>query len=359
MEPAGYDGTPRPLLVTLHGMGGDAWDGIAGFDRAGNRRGWLVASPDTHGENDPTGANSLAARAAQHDVLDLVDYCAAHWAVDPDRVYLTGGSMGGMATTIIAARYADRFAAAVEWFGPADLFVAWDELWWGSFRANMVSEIGGDPGQEPWEYTRRSPIHDAPNLRHLPFAIGQGRLDFVVLPHHSRDLDRAIRRWQPDAYGGIYWNWGAHFLFPGDYERTLAFLAGHVRQGDPPDVLLRSDEDQALWWVAVRGAVPDRWRSLAAWPEPGANRLVLVAENVREAAVEVGRAGLDRHSPLEVTWYADVDGGFVLAGLDPALGYTVERGGMPWPRWSWDPVRGLLRVDVAAARTGPPPFVIR
>lgn len=32
MIPSSYSGVPVPLLVTLHGMGGDGWSALAGFD---------------------------------------------------------------------------------------------------------------------------------------------------------------------------------------------------------------------------------------------------------------------------------------------------------------------------------------
>jgi predicted peptidase len=54
-------------------------------------------------------------RVAWHadELIQLVDHIVAHLNVDPERVYVTGLSMGGYGTWRLAAAYPDRFAAAV------------------------------------------------------------------------------------------------------------------------------------------------------------------------------------------------------------------------------------------------------
>ena len=41
----------------------------------------------------------------------LLEEVSAHYRVDPDRVYVTGLSMGGRGTWVLAIEYPDRFAA--------------------------------------------------------------------------------------------------------------------------------------------------------------------------------------------------------------------------------------------------------
>lgn len=113
--PEGYDGTrPYPVVLFLHGAGERGEDGItpaqvglgaaiaqepaaypflAVFPQA--RETWRAGSPDAE-----------AALAALADVQ-------AHYKTDPDRVYLTGLSMGGMGTWTIAAADPSRWAAIV------------------------------------------------------------------------------------------------------------------------------------------------------------------------------------------------------------------------------------------------------
>ena len=47
------------------------------------------------------------------ELIQLVDHVIGKLNVDPERVYVTGLSMGGYGTWRLAATYPDRFAAAV------------------------------------------------------------------------------------------------------------------------------------------------------------------------------------------------------------------------------------------------------
>jgi predicted peptidase len=55
-----------------------------------------------------------------HEVIALLDDVSQKYAVDPDRVYLTGLSMGGFGTWETAARYPERFAAIAPICGGGD-----------------------------------------------------------------------------------------------------------------------------------------------------------------------------------------------------------------------------------------------
>ena len=55
-----------------------------------------------------------------HEIIALLDEVTQKYAVDPDRVYLTGLSMGGFGTWEIASRYPDRFAAIAPICGGGD-----------------------------------------------------------------------------------------------------------------------------------------------------------------------------------------------------------------------------------------------
>ena len=58
-------------------------------------------------------------------LIHLLDDIQAGYAVDPNRVYLTGLSMGGYGTWTLGAAYPDRFAAMVPICGGGKRFMAW------------------------------------------------------------------------------------------------------------------------------------------------------------------------------------------------------------------------------------------
>jgi predicted peptidase len=86
----------------------------------------------------------------------LLDHVMAAYAVDTERVYLTGISMGGYGAWGLAIAHPDRFAAVVPICG------------------------GGDPDT-------------VCAIRHVPVWAFHGALDNVVLPRESRKMVEALR----------------------------------------------------------------------------------------------------------------------------------------------------------------------
>ncbi|HJQ24479.1 MAG TPA: alpha/beta fold hydrolase [Blastocatellia bacterium] len=109
--PSSYDGTRSfPLVIALHGMGGDEnsyFEHYANglFKEEAERHGYLVACPKGR------GPASMYMGDAERDVLDVMAEMMRAYRVDPDRVYLTGHSMGGFGTLSIAMDHPELFAA--------------------------------------------------------------------------------------------------------------------------------------------------------------------------------------------------------------------------------------------------------
>jgi predicted peptidase len=62
---------------------------------------------------DPYGSQYGTWVGQTREVNDLVDELLTKYRVDPDRVYLTGPSLGGFGAYAIASAYPERFAAVV------------------------------------------------------------------------------------------------------------------------------------------------------------------------------------------------------------------------------------------------------
>ena len=117
-------GTPRPLLLVLHGSGGSG-RGMADdtrLDSIADLRGFVVAYPD--GVRGILGAQTtdwnagtccgLAQRGNVDDVgflRVLIDDVSSHTAIDPSRVYVAGFSDGGRMTYRAGCELSDRIAA--------------------------------------------------------------------------------------------------------------------------------------------------------------------------------------------------------------------------------------------------------
>ena len=109
--PEKYDGTKdTPLVVALHGMGGDEntmFDSYSSglLKREAERAGFLVVCPKGR------GAASMYRGDAQTDVMDVLAEVRKNYKVDPARIYLMGHSMGAYGTWSTAMDYPAIFAA--------------------------------------------------------------------------------------------------------------------------------------------------------------------------------------------------------------------------------------------------------
>jgi len=111
--PQDYGTEPKktwPLILFLHGMGerGDDLElvkkhGLARILDEKNAFEFIVVSPQCPGDSF---------WPAETEALDaLLDDVVENYAVDADRIYLTGLSMGGYGTWHLAVEYPERFAA--------------------------------------------------------------------------------------------------------------------------------------------------------------------------------------------------------------------------------------------------------
>ena len=102
--PPAYDqDVAWPLVVCLHGAG---FTGDSYLERWATRLGeWSILACPT------TMAGTWWTRPSEELVLATIETVRAHYRIDPDRIYLTGMSNGGIGAWIIGMHHAPRFAA--------------------------------------------------------------------------------------------------------------------------------------------------------------------------------------------------------------------------------------------------------
>jgi predicted peptidase len=122
-----------PLILYLHGGGGVGTDNrkqISGGNTNGTRT-WttpeaqrrhpaFVLAPQLRQNRPSQPGRADAWSSSVETVLEMVAAVSREFAIDPDRLYVTGQSLGGYGTWEIISRYPQTFAAAVPLCGGGD-----------------------------------------------------------------------------------------------------------------------------------------------------------------------------------------------------------------------------------------------
>lgn len=118
--PSGYNPDhPSPLLLGLHGAGGDAgqFRRSSGFDAVAEAQNFIVVYPDGMGTLKyafHTWNSGEIPKRTANDVeflVTLIGYLQAHYRINASQIYMVGHSNGAMMTYRMAGEHADLFAA--------------------------------------------------------------------------------------------------------------------------------------------------------------------------------------------------------------------------------------------------------
>jgi len=164
-------------------------------------RGYVVLAPDYRGSSGYTQAFNDAADYGGKEIDDMLaarNYLASLPEVDFRRIAILGLSHGGYTTLMALARYPDRFAAGVDFFGPTDLvwrLTATPEENPNAEpgdRAYFQRMVGKSLDEAPELYRARSPRFLADQIE-APLLILHGEKDSVVRVQESVWMAEALK----------------------------------------------------------------------------------------------------------------------------------------------------------------------
>ncbi|MCA9593682.1 MAG: prolyl oligopeptidase family serine peptidase [Myxococcales bacterium] len=279
--PARLDAKKRyPLVVALHGLNGTP-DGImeAFLDSQSHapQVDGFVLAPYAHG-------NAFYRGPGEQEVLDAIDWALATYPIDPDRVSITGVSMGGTGTAQVAFHHADRFSAAAPLCG---------------YHSYWVRRDTSKRPLRPWERARMdhwSTTRFADNARHVPLWVAQGTKDFPlansrVLVDRVKQLGYAITDEWPDT---------GHAVWKKTYaqKRLYPWLTRAKRPRAPSHVTLVTDSyaEGKSYWVRITQRKAGIARVDAEAKNP--TRLEVTTENVDGLLID--RDALSKDQPVDV-----------------------------------------------------------
>lgn len=127
--------TPAPLIIALHGMGGNSNSLLRGrmIDLA-EEGGYIVAGPMGYNEAGWYGSPVITlprgtpveppnlAELSEKDVMNVLDIVREEYNTNPERTYLVGHSMGGAGTFHLGVKYQELWAAIAA-IAPASFLV--------------------------------------------------------------------------------------------------------------------------------------------------------------------------------------------------------------------------------------------
>jgi pimeloyl-ACP methyl ester carboxylesterase len=265
--------------VLLHGSGGDQWeipqaaanlDGYSVFagalEQTRVKSNFLMCAPLARG---PSGY----VHVAEVDILQMLEEVQRDYAVDPDRVYLLGWSMGGAGAFLMASRFPDRFAAMMPVAGSAD--------------SSLVE-----------------------NARHVPCWNYHGLGDTTVSPGYLRIVETAYRALGLPYHDGflerpfVWGPWADHWVgyrMMGSIDEIEKILGTYRRVASPKEVTLVTPElrHNASYWVRI-----DAFES---YVEPGRlvarsadNTIEVTSQNVRAFTLLLSHAPVDANRAIRV-----------------------------------------------------------
>jgi predicted esterase len=309
-----------PAVVSLHASWStplnqiEWWAGVAGPDgvRRGqaDRHGTIVIAPRWARAGQAAYEYSAREHAA---VLNAVRAATKRFAIDTDRIFLSGHSLGGDAAWDIALAHPDLWAGLV-----------------------AVAPAAGNYVTHYWR-----------NAESLPLYLVGGELDAATFQRNTMDLDRYFTKGFDATY--VEYRGRGHEHFSDEILRIFGWMAIKKRNFFPAEIEAVSLRpwDNFFWWVESAGqpprtiVLPDDWPppqgaaplSMAAKTTPGNS--IVVRCGAADVTVWLSPEFIDFRQPATVT----LNGRRLFRGeITPDLDVMLEdlrlRGDRQHPFWA-------------------------
>ena len=288
-----------PLLVWLHGFGGDETTGPGEFlmDLA-DESGYVLLLARGRGSVFYDGPGEV-------ETMRVIDRTRREFRTLPGRTFAAGASMGGTGVLRLPSRYPHEFAAALAICG----WSHW-RYWYRKWYAPADSPEWVHPAHER-ALERADTIPALSNLLHVPVYLMHGARDAVVDVGESREAHRELSRlgyevfykeYARSGHRGFQRNWRAVFRwFEGGGARSWLGLRGGRRRAR-----------------TRRKRVPDA---------PAEVRYTSLSPRHRRAYwAELDPADCNLPSHMHLVW----DGSAVRAETENVSRLVLHRAGSPW-----------------------------
>ncbi len=230
-------GRRYPMIVLVHGgpSGSETstWPAMFGLSAVLSAHGYYVLMPNPRGSygrgEQFTRANVKDFGGGDlRDILAGVDYAAAHYPVDANRVGITGWSYGGY-MTMWAVTQTNRFRAAMAGAGVAN--------WQSYYGENLIDRwmipfFGASVYDDPAVYAKSSPMQFIKNVK-TPTLVIVGERDAECPAPQSQEFWHALRSLGVKTELVVYAGEGHMFIDPKNrndvLDRTVAWFDRYLR----------------------------------------------------------------------------------------------------------------------------------